>query len=407
MFITILAGGFWTVLCSWIFWMALLAVGSFILGWLFRTPKIDEWKHKYENEVSSNSSFSKKYSKLEKASAGFNKEKSQMEHTIERQKSEITNLKNKSVKLENDYRASSRENESLTGKLGLMNSEISALRSTDEPVLTTDENEKEVDRLTEILHRRDSEIERLRNTVSETKAEKDEYIRRSESYKPRFEDANLERNTLRVKYDKLVAQTANMSLGETNLSDENTKLKAELAAMKSEMENQASSGASRQEEVDGLIKVAKKAEAEKNDLQIKYESLLRHTEQMKASNTNISSTPITPIAGFTAPVTPPPTPVTPPTPTPTPTPVAGAEDDLKKIEGIGPKIEELIKNGGIKTWSALSQTDPSVIQQFLNEAGPRYKMHNPGSWPLQAGMCARGEWEALEKWQDEHDGGLL
>jgi len=65
----------WKALCSWVFWMSLLAIGSFILGWLFRTPKIDEWKHKYEGEVSSNAGFAKKYSKLEKSNTSFNKEK--------------------------------------------------------------------------------------------------------------------------------------------------------------------------------------------------------------------------------------------------------------------------------------------------------------------------------------------
>ncbi len=401
MFTIILAGGFWTMFCSWVFWMALLAIGAFILGWLFRTPKIDEWKHKYEQEVSNNAGFSKKYAKLEKASTSYNKDKSQLERTIEKQKQELASLKNKNVKLENDYRASSREASSLTTKLGLLNSEISGLKSTGEPVAApTDENEKEVDRLTDILHRRDAEIERLKNSVSEVKAEKDEYIRRSENYKPRFEDANLERNTLKVKYDKLVEQTKNISSEDKDMASENAKLREELAALKAE----AAGKGDRQEEVDGLIKVAKKAEAEKNDLQIKYESLLRHHEQLEAQGKATPPPAPTPVAAFTAPVTPPPAPVTPP---PAPTPVASAEDDLKKIEGIGPKIEELIKNGGIKTWKKLSETDPSVIQGFLDAAGPRYKMHKPQSWPLQAGMAARGEWEALEKWQDEHDGGIM
>ncbi len=404
MFIVILAGGFWTMLCSWVFWMALLAIGAFILGWLFRTPKIDEWKHKYEAEVNNNSGFSKKYAKLEKASTSYNKDKTQLERTIEKQKAELSSFRNKTTKLENDYRAASRESESLTTKLGLLNSEISGLKSTGEPIaIPTDENEKEVDRLTGILHNRDAEIERLKNSVSEVKTEKDEYIRRSENYKPRFEDANLERNTLKVKYDKLVEQTKNISSQDKDMATENGKLRDELTALKAE----AAGKEDRQEEVDGLIKVAKKSEAEKNDLQIKYESLLRHHEQLEAQGKVTPPPAVTPIAGFTAPVTPPPAPVTPP-PAPKATPVVdGAEDNLKKIEGIGPKIEELIKNGGIKTWAKLAETDPSVIQGFLDAAGPRYKMHKPQSWPLQAGMAARGEWEALEKWQDEHDGGII
>ncbi len=80
-------------------------------------------------------------------------------------------------------------------------------------------------------------------------------------------------------------------------------------------------------------------------------------------------------------------------------------DDLKKVEGIGPKIEGILNSRGIKTWKQLSETSPKRIKEYLDEAGPRYRMHDPGSWPKQAGMAARGEWKRLEKWQDEHSHG--
>lgn len=83
------------------------------------------------------------------------------------------------------------------------------------------------------------------------------------------------------------------------------------------------------------------------------------------------------------------------------------EDDLTKIEGIGPKISQLIKDAGIPTFAALAETEVSQIQEILEAAGSRYRMHDPASWPLQAKMAADGKWEELEKWQDEHDGGKL
>jgi len=81
------------------------------------------------------------------------------------------------------------------------------------------------------------------------------------------------------------------------------------------------------------------------------------------------------------------------------------KDDLKKIEGIGPKIEQLLYAEGIYTWDDLSKTAVEVIQVILDKAGPRYKMHNPGTWPEQAGMAAQGKWDELKKWQDELKGG--
>jgi len=84
---------------------------------------------------------------------------------------------------------------------------------------------------------------------------------------------------------------------------------------------------------------------------------------------------------------------------------ASTKDDLKKIEGIGPKIEGLLNAGGIHTWSKLSTTEVSVLKGILSAAGPRYQMHDPGSWPRQAKLAANGEWDKLEKLQDELLGG--
>ncbi len=80
-------------------------------------------------------------------------------------------------------------------------------------------------------------------------------------------------------------------------------------------------------------------------------------------------------------------------------------DDLRKIEGIGPKIAELLAGSGIDTFEALSKTDSSKIAEILAEAGSRYKMHDPTTWPKQAALAAEGKWDELKKWQDELDGG--
>jgi predicted flap endonuclease-1-like 5' DNA nuclease len=80
-------------------------------------------------------------------------------------------------------------------------------------------------------------------------------------------------------------------------------------------------------------------------------------------------------------------------------------DDLKIVEGIGPKIEELLHNAGIKTWEALSETSVDRIKEILDAAGPSYQIHDPGTWPKQAGLAAEGKWDELKKWQDELDAG--
>lgn len=83
----------------------------------------------------------------------------------------------------------------------------------------------------------------------------------------------------------------------------------------------------------------------------------------------------------------------------------GKPDDLTKIEGVGPKIKQLLTEGGIPTFAALANAKPEDIKKILTDAGPRFKMHDPGSWPRQAKLAADGKWKELEKLQDELDGG--
>ncbi|NNE26237.1 MAG: 30S ribosomal protein S1 [Saprospiraceae bacterium] len=80
-------------------------------------------------------------------------------------------------------------------------------------------------------------------------------------------------------------------------------------------------------------------------------------------------------------------------------------DDLKKIEGIGPKIAELLTNNGIESFDALANADVEKVREILAEAGPRYKMHNPETWAEQAAIAAKGDWDALKEMQDKLDGG--
>ncbi len=80
-------------------------------------------------------------------------------------------------------------------------------------------------------------------------------------------------------------------------------------------------------------------------------------------------------------------------------------DNLKKIEGIGPKIEELLNAGGIVSFAQLATTPIDRLKEILTEAGPRFAMQIPDSWPDQAGLARDGKWDELEDLQDRLDGG--
>ncbi len=80
-------------------------------------------------------------------------------------------------------------------------------------------------------------------------------------------------------------------------------------------------------------------------------------------------------------------------------------DDLQIIEGIGPKIAELLKQDGIHTFAQLSRAPISRIQTVLDAAGPNYRLANPQTWPDQADLAARNRWPSLKAMQDGLTGG--
>jgi large subunit ribosomal protein L27 len=80
-------------------------------------------------------------------------------------------------------------------------------------------------------------------------------------------------------------------------------------------------------------------------------------------------------------------------------------DDLKVVEGIGPKIEGLLNEAGITTWAELANAPTEKVQEVLDNAGPRYRMHNPATWAKQAQLAADAKWEELEAYQDQLKGG--
>ncbi len=80
-------------------------------------------------------------------------------------------------------------------------------------------------------------------------------------------------------------------------------------------------------------------------------------------------------------------------------------DDLKIVEGVGPKIEQLLKEGGINNWEELAAAPVDRLKEILEAAGSRYQIHDPSSWPAQAKFAAEGRWEDLKDYQEMLIGG--
>ncbi len=88
----------------------------------------------------------------------------------------------------------------------------------------------------------------------------------------------------------------------------------------------------------------------------------------------------------------------------TETTTSNKADDLKLIEGIGPKIAEAYTAKGITTFAQLAKMTEEEMNAIIEEAG--INARNTSTWAAQAQMAADGKMDALKTWQDELKGGI-
>ncbi|MDN3491403.1 50S ribosomal protein L21 [Winogradskyella bathintestinalis] len=83
----------------------------------------------------------------------------------------------------------------------------------------------------------------------------------------------------------------------------------------------------------------------------------------------------------------------------------GKADDLKKIEGVGPKAAEALVEAGLDTFAKVAKAKPEAIEAILAEANSRLAHLVANTWPQQAQLAADGKWDELKELQDNLDGG--
>jgi predicted flap endonuclease-1-like 5' DNA nuclease len=119
-----------------------------------------------------------------------------------------------------------------------------------------------------------------------------------------------------------------------------------------------------------------------NELETRHSSLTRRFQELNAANETFEQT----IAGLNAQLL---------------TYHRRANpDDLKIIEGIGPKIEELLNAAHIYTYTQLATTETATLRAILDNAGARFRMHDPQAWPIQADIAEKGDWVKLKEYQE-------
>lgn len=91
-----------------------------------------------------------------------------------------------------------------------------------------------------------------------------------------------------------------------------------------------------------------------------------------------------------------------PEPVAEPAPVVEAvdgEDDLTKLNGIGPKLAEAMKSAGIKRFGQIASMGTDELGERLSSSGIRYSKTVAESWAAQAKLAEAGDWDGLKSFQ--------
>ena len=88
-----------------------------------------------------------------------------------------------------------------------------------------------------------------------------------------------------------------------------------------------------------------------------------------------------------------------------PAPEVPEANDLAAIEGIGPRIHDILNEAGIKTFAQLADTPVARISEIL-VAAELHVPANPSTWPAQARLAADSKWQELKELQDSLKGGV-
>lgn len=85
---------------------------------------------------------------------------------------------------------------------------------------------------------------------------------------------------------------------------------------------------------------------------------------------------------------------------------ANTTDDLTIVEGIGPKIAEVLNANGINSFKQLADSKESELQVILESAGGIIARSNPSTWAEQAALLRDGKKEEFDALAAELMGGV-
>jgi predicted flap endonuclease-1-like 5' DNA nuclease len=81
-------------------------------------------------------------------------------------------------------------------------------------------------------------------------------------------------------------------------------------------------------------------------------------------------------------------------------PVEARADDLTQLVGVGPKASAALVAAGVTTFAALAEQNEPQLRRALHDADMAPPA-NVGTWPMQASLAAKGDWQGLMKYNNQ------
>lgn len=87
--------------------------------------------------------------------------------------------------------------------------------------------------------------------------------------------------------------------------------------------------------------------------------------------------------------------------------VTDGGDNFTKIEGVGPKTHQVLRDAGLKRYRDLAALSKDEIKAILEKGGAQFNGFDPSTWSQQAQLAEDGKWDELKQLQDKLDGGKI
>jgi large subunit ribosomal protein L21 len=84
----------------------------------------------------------------------------------------------------------------------------------------------------------------------------------------------------------------------------------------------------------------------------------------------------------------------------------GGKDDIELIEGLGPKMGQVLRGKGITTFAQIADAKADDLVAILKESGGRFIYASVPTWAQQAALLRDGKMEEFKKLCDELVGGV-